>query len=375
MTYRFGSIPLFLRLKFLHLLLIGLTLSGQALAGTFAEGLVVYLTPGDTPETAKATLFRKFTYAAPLSYYDIGASAPLAIENGMVLKRVDISFIYGSDLATLEQRLKFEELNYSLKNIMQQHPKAAPICESVLALTNNYLKRYAQGEVRLNANWEPRSAYESRERAARQQQMEFQAQKQAYAETQQILAGNLKASYTSAVAQLMQKDYARYSDAVKINLNRVNGTTKNLGVPDPEVVERSFRITPPSGVDEAGIYSSEHEDGPTVIWTTRSGNVVSYWLGFCIVTDADNQELLNNNGFGEALAFANKVRPGLIDGILAHVAASRIEQVLGRMPSVKSETTQGVEMDILVNSPAIYDGGTKCHYVYVFMFPENASSR
>lgn len=372
MTYRFGSIPLFFSLKFLHLLLTGLTLSGHALAGTFAEGLVVYLTPGDTPETAKATLFRKFTFAAPHSYFDIGASAPLAIENGLILKKVDISFIYTANLATVEQRLKFEELNHNLRSIMGQHPKSAPVCESVLTLTNSYLARYAKGEVRNNAIWEPKSVYEARDRAAKQQQMEFEAQRQEYAQAQQALANNLKASYTPLVTRLMQKDYAHYSEAVKNNLIRVGRSFKGLGTPDPGLVERSIRIPTPPGIDEAGIYASALEDGPTVIWNTKAGTVVSYWLGFCIYTDGDDQELHNNDGFAQALAFANKVRPGLIDGILAHVAASRIEQVLGRKPTIKSQTSGGVNMDILVESPEIYTDGSKCHFVYVFMFAEDA---
>lgn len=70
-------------------------LGGQLLAqdGGYAKGLAIYLAPGDTPATATAVLYRKYTKSFPHSYFDVGSSSPLSVENGRILKMVDLSLL------------------------------------------------------------------------------------------------------------------------------------------------------------------------------------------------------------------------------------------------------------------------------------------
>lgn len=340
----------------------------QAQSGNYAEGLIVYLTPGDTLQSARGALYRKFTPAAPLSYVDVGGTVPMAIENGLILKRLDIRFMYTANLATPADKQRFEDLNTTLRGISQEHPKTAPVCDSVLKITQSYLDRYDAGEIRENNAWGSKSEYLARLQA---EQKNMDEKKQRVVDSEKAkkeLSANLFATYPPAVSKIMLAEFNPFYKSVSDHILRNGASFKGVGPIDSGLYGRSKLLPVPEGADEAGIYTSPSAEGPTVIWVMKDKKVVCYWLGLSIVTDRKSQHLINSSEFGQALNFANRVQPGLLDGLLAHVAASKIQQVLGKKPTLKSEYDENLSMDILVPAPETYADGSKCHHALIFIF-------
>lgn len=350
--------------------LILLTASAQlhAQSQAYAKGIVIYIAPGDSLQDARASLYRTYTHAQPTSSFDIGAGSPLIIENSVVLEMLDIAPHLLGNIATSEDRQTMASFISRLQAIVQKYPKTSPVCTSVVKVIQSNLARYDNGEVRLNGQWEPLETYQKRVAASQQVDLEEMALAIMRRQKAEDMQAHLSGTYRPQVSRLMQKDYEGYMGYVTRFLERQQGTEIGLGSIDPGLYERSRLIPPPAGTHEAGIYSSGTENGPAIIWVIKDKTLISMMVGFTLLTDPESSQILNQQELILAQNFLDRIEPGLLDCLPTMLAANKIQRVLGKTETIKSVTTDKVELDVAVLSPQVFTNGETVQHVIFYLF-------
>lgn len=350
------------------LILLTATAQLHAQSQAYAKGIVIYIAPGDTLQDARASLYRSYTHAQPTSSFDIGSGTPLVIENSVVLEMLDLGPHLLGNIATPADRQGMASFISSLQAIVQKYPKTSPVCSSVVKVIQSNLDRYDKGEVRLNGQWESQETYQKRVTAIQQTYLEEMALAIMQRQKAQDMQSHLSGTYRPQVVSLMQKDYEGYMGYVTRFLERQQGAEIGLGPMDPRLYERSRLIPPPSGAHEAGIYSSGTENGPAIIWIIRDKTIISMMVGFTLLTDPESSQILNQQELTQAQTFLDRIEPGLLDCLPTMLAANKIQRVLRKTETIKSVTSDKVELDVAVHSPQVLPNGDTLQHVIFYLF-------
>ena len=348
----------------IHPLVIGLA---SAQESGYAKGLIVYLGLGDTPLTARAALFRSVKQAAPHSYYDVGGSSPLAVENGRILKNLDLSLMY-ADLTSDAERQIVERFSTEISDLSKQYPKSSEVCGSLVRVIDSFLERYDKGEVRLKGQWQNGQTYRDWVAAEQKATMERAAMLQKFEEQQQMEYANLIANYPPEVTQLTQTDYEAYRKKVQQFLETTDPETVGLGPLDPGLHERSKFIPRPQGTDQAGIYTGDSRHGPVVIWTSKGDQLVSMMVGLTFVLDLDGRQVGNERELTQVQHFLDRFQTGLVDLLPIFLATNKIERVMGKPTTVKTYSSPTVIMDVYVYNPETLGNGAMMQHVILHIF-------
>lgn len=350
------------------LILLTATAQLHAQSQAYAKGIVIYIAPGDTLQDARASLYRTYTHAQPTSSFDTGVGTPLVIENSVVLEMIELTPHLLGNIATPADRQGMASFISSLQALIQKYPKTSPVCTSVVKVIQSNLTRYDNGEVRLDGQWESQETYQKRVAASQQAYLEEMALAIMQRQKAQDMQAHLSGTYRPQVASVMQKDYESYMGYVTHFLERKQGTKTSLGPIDPGLYERSRLIPSPSGTHEAGIYSSGTENGPAIIWVIRDKTIISMMVGFTLLTDPESSQILNQQELTQAQNFLDRIEPGLLDCLPTMLAANKIQRVLHKTETIKSVTSDKVELDVAVHSPQVLANGETLQHVIFYLF-------
>jgi hypothetical protein len=346
-------------------LILGSELTAQN-AG-YAKGVLIYLAPGDTPQTASATLYRNYTKAFPHSHFDVGASSPMSVENGRILKMLDLSPLF-ADVSNNTEWQFLTRFSADIADISQQYPKSATICVSLTQVLEGFLNRYDNGEVRLHGVWENGQMFRDRMAAAEQEAMNQAAMSRKKQEEDQAKYNNLNGAYTPSVTALLQTMYDDYREKVSQLLESAKTDGFRLGPVDPGLLERSKSIPQPLGTNLAGIYAGDSVNSPVVIWSAKDNNLVSVMVGVSIVMNPETNQLGNERELTQLKNFLDRYYTDLAGYLPVFLAATKIERVLGKKILPKRYINSNVTMDVIIHPPSTFGNGEVKQHVVLHLY-------
>ncbi len=288
----------------------------------FAQGILFYMTPGDTEATAKATLYRKYRQSAPRSFFDVGAASELAVENGLMLKMIDLNQAFQGNLASDAQRQSLIDLVTTLDAWASRSPKTRDLCNSVNKIINTTIARYDNGEVRLNGVWGSKASYmNSLASAAKAEQDALQKRQKQFE--------NLKYKYPAKIADYIISERLQFNQSLKKYVQ--NSKQSNVGlVLDESFKQRSKMIPEPDAGLEAGVFSSDLESGPAVMWVAADSRIIALRIGFIMELDIESDDLVNTAEMTQAKNFISRINERIYYEVPTCIAASKITTLLKR---------------------------------------------
>lgn len=139
----------------------------------------------------------------------------------------------------------------------------------------------------------------------------------------------LNASHIPLVAATLVKDYNQFKSRIADILKK-NKFAPSLITVDESIAQSSVNIPEPTPDCKAGIYTSDHEHGPAMVWISKNEKIISACVGVYVLSDAGNNILINKEEIGEAKDLITKIDGRLFEAIPTALAANKIRAILGQ---------------------------------------------
>lgn len=296
-----------------------------------AKGLVIIrATPSESPSFYTASLFLKPVPAGAWIEYDIGQTRPLRLERGQVVQEIDLQPVFYSDFLREEHLGEHQSLLASLAKLATQSPKTAPMVKAVSAAIEDNIRQYRGGYVRSRGVWmTPRSFADTQQRVQEDEDKIIERRR------------NLKSDYVPLVAKPLLADFEAFTFRAGVSGNMLVSDDKTnvssvlssfstqLGKLDAGLKARSKFLPGSYSLNiQTGIYPSDSENGPAVLWAAKGEDLIALDMGVCLKFSQSDQQIVNTLEIEQAKFFLSKFDETLFETMVDAVAASKIKAIL-----------------------------------------------
>lgn len=316
---------------FAALLFIGLPRFAIAAGENVAKGMVIYRSVGiDSPKDYMGALFLTPNPAGGWIEYEIGQTRPLRLERGNIVREIDLQPVFFADFVREEHLMQHTQLLETLQSTASQSPKTATLIKAVTNIIEENIRRFRSGEVRSRRVWISSQNYAKEKERDQEDEQKIIERRQ-----------NLKAAYVPAVAKPLLADYEIFTfragamGNLKVSDDKTNVSSAlssfstQLGKLEAGLKARSKFLPGSYSLNiVTGIYPSESEDGPAVLWAAKGDDLIALDVGVCLKFSQTSQELVNTQEIEQAKFFLSKFDETLFETVVDAIATSKIKAIL-----------------------------------------------